>query len=66
MDIPTKPKRQSKNYRMSPESIRLIAEIAKIKNTTVSDVLDNIVLIAAPKILEGIARDTNVRRRTSE
>jgi len=65
MDIPTKPKRQSKNYRVSPETIRLLSEIAKIKNTTVSDVLDNIVLLAAPKILEGLERDTNKRRRVN-
>jgi len=63
MDIPTKPKRISKNYRMSAQSIALIAEIAKRKHTTVSDVLDNLVLIAAPRVLEGLEK-TNERRRT--
>jgi hypothetical protein len=62
MDIPTKPKRVSKNYRMSGQSIALIHEIAKRKGTTVSDVLDNLVLIAAPKVLAGM-EETNERRR---
>jgi hypothetical protein len=65
MDIPTKPKRVSKNYRMSPQSIALIAEIAKRKSTTISDVLDNLVLIAAPRVLEGLDK-TNERRRAPE
>ena len=62
MDIPTKPKRVSKNYRMSAQSIALIHEIAQRKSTTVSDVLDNLVLIAAPRVLEGLESTTTRRR----
>jgi protein required for attachment to host cells len=62
MELKTTPKRVSKNYRMSPESIRLIAAIAHRKKTTVSDVLDNLVLIAAPKVLDGMEKSTERRR----
>lgn len=62
MELPTKPKRVSKNYRMSEQSIALIAEIAKRKGTTVSDVLDNLVLIAAPKVLQGMEAPSERRR----
>ena len=63
MELKTTRKRVSKNYRMSPESIRLIAAIAQRKKTTISDVLDNLVLVAAPKVLEGMDAISERRRK---